>query len=68
MEKCNFCAKRLSKGLLPACVEACPQKALTFGNLHDEHSEIRELLKSHNIVRRMPELGLEPNVYYYRTD
>ncbi len=32
IEKCNFCYEnRLVKGLLPACVEACPQEALTFG-------------------------------------
>lgn len=65
VEKCNFCAKRLSKGLPPACVEACPEKALTFGNLLDPKSEIREILRTHHILRRLPELGTEPNVYYY---
>jgi formate dehydrogenase iron-sulfur subunit len=30
--KCNFCFdSRLSKNRLPACVEACPMEALTFG-------------------------------------
>lgn len=30
--KCNFCFDtRLSKNRLPACVEACPMEALTFG-------------------------------------
>jgi NAD-dependent dihydropyrimidine dehydrogenase PreA subunit len=31
--KCNFCYDtRLKKGKPPACVEACPQEALTFGH------------------------------------
>ncbi|MCD6292938.1 MAG: 4Fe-4S dicluster domain-containing protein [Deltaproteobacteria bacterium] len=31
--KCNFCYdNRLTKGKPPACVEACPQEALTFGH------------------------------------
>ncbi|RLB64057.1 MAG: hypothetical protein DRG80_00070 [Deltaproteobacteria bacterium] len=31
--KCNFCYdNRLKKGKPPACVEACPQEALTFGH------------------------------------
>ena len=68
VEKCNFCAKRLSEGLLPACVEACPEKALTFGNLLDPNTEIREILKTRHILRRFPELGTEPNVYYYTVD
>ncbi len=34
--KCVFCYDtRLSKGLPPACVEACPQEALTFGRRSD---------------------------------
>ncbi|ADW16802.1 4Fe-4S ferredoxin iron-sulfur binding domain protein [Desulfobulbus propionicus DSM 2032] len=34
--KCVFCHDtRLTKGLPPACVEACPQEALTFGRRSD---------------------------------
>ena len=34
--KCVFCYDtRLTKGLPPACVEACPQEALTFGRRTD---------------------------------
>ena len=34
--KCVFCHEtRLTKGLPPACVEACPQEALTFGRRAD---------------------------------
>jgi molybdopterin-containing oxidoreductase family iron-sulfur binding subunit len=64
VEKCNFCAKRLAEGLLPACVEVCPEKALVFGNLEDLDSEVREILRSQHIIQRLPELGTKPSVYY----
>lgn len=64
VEKCNFCAERLVKGLLPACVEACPQKALTFGDLEDPDSEVRQILRTEHIIQRLPELGTKPNIYY----
>lgn len=64
VEKCNFCAERLAKNLYPACVEVCKAKALTFGNLGDPTSPVRELLKQHYTIRRKNELGTGPNVYY----
>jgi Fe-S-cluster-containing dehydrogenase component len=64
VEKCTFCAERLDKGQLPACVEACPEKAMVFGDLNDPQSEIRRLLGSSYALRRRPELGTGPNVYY----
>ena len=64
VEKCNFCAERLSAGLLPACVEACPEGALTFGDFRDPDSDVRKLLRSRHVMQRLPELGTKPNVYY----
>lgn len=64
VEKCNFCQKRLAQSLIPACVEACPQKALVFGDLEDPDSEVREILRSHHTIRRKPSLGTKPQVYY----
>jgi molybdopterin-containing oxidoreductase family iron-sulfur binding subunit len=64
VEKCNFCAERLVKGQPPACVEACPEKALLFGDVKDPESEIRKVLSSGYTLRRKPELGTGPNIYY----
>jgi len=33
--KCTMCHPRISKGLLPGCVEACPTEALTYGKRED---------------------------------
>nr|MCX3323011.1 4Fe-4S dicluster domain-containing protein [Bacillus paranthracis] len=45
-DKCDSCRKtNLQAGKLPACVEACPAKALTFGNLDDPNSENSQLLR-----------------------
>jgi Fe-S-cluster-containing dehydrogenase component len=33
--KCTMCYPRISKGLLPGCVEACPTEALTYGKRDD---------------------------------
>ena len=64
VEKCTFCEERLAKGRPPACVEACPEKALIFGNLEDPQSEVRGLLRSRYTIRRKPELGTQPEVFY----
>jgi len=64
VEKCDFCAERLDKGLLPACVEACKEKALIFGDLGDPNSEVSKVLRSHYTIRRKPGLGTGPQIYY----
>jgi dimethyl sulfoxide reductase iron-sulfur subunit len=42
--KCTLCAHRVDRGKEPACVEACPSKALIFGDLDDPKSAIRKRL------------------------
>jgi molybdopterin-containing oxidoreductase family iron-sulfur binding subunit len=64
VEKCTFCDKRLAKNEPPACVAACPQEAMTFGNLADKDSEVRQLLYPRIAIRRKPELGTKPVVFY----
>ncbi|MFH1076174.1 MAG: 4Fe-4S dicluster domain-containing protein [Pseudomonadota bacterium] len=64
VEKCNFCDERLAKGLMPACVEACKEKALIFGDITCESSEVRKVLAENFSIRRKSELGTGPMVYY----
>jgi Fe-S-cluster-containing dehydrogenase component len=64
VEKCNFCSDRLPRGLQPACLEACPESVLTFGDLNDPRSDIRMLLGSNETMQRKPELGTKPSVFY----
>jgi Fe-S-cluster-containing dehydrogenase component len=64
VEKCNFCEERLARGLMPACVEACKDKALVFGDLENPQSEIRKIIQAQLTLRRKPELGTHPQVYY----
>ena len=64
VEKCNFCEERLANGRLPACVEACQEKALVFGNLDDENSAVRQLLRARFSIQRQPELGTGPSIFY----
>ena len=66
VEKCTFCDERLDKGQPPACVEACPEKALVFGDLNDPDSEVRRLLRSRFALRRKAGLGTSPEVYLPR--
>lgn len=35
MTKCNMCADLVDQGQRPACVEACPYRAMDFGTLED---------------------------------
>ena len=64
VEKCTFCEERLARGEMPACVEACEYGALTFGDLEDPDSEVRELLNTHFTIRRKPGLGTQPSIFY----
>jgi Fe-S-cluster-containing dehydrogenase component len=67
VEKCTFCAERLANGLIPVCVETAnnmKKGSIAFGDLDDPGSTVRELLRSHYAIRRKPELGTGPNIYY----
>jgi len=63
VEKCTFCAERLVRGLKPACVEKS-NGGLIFGDLEDPNSEVRQILAKNYSIRRKPELGTQPSVYY----
>ena len=67
VEKCTFCAERLAVGEWPACVEAANKlkaDVMVFGDLEDPGSRVRETLRKHYTIRRKPELGSEPNLFF----
>ena len=63
-QSCNFCAHRLDRGLKPACVEACKNKALAVGNLNDPNSEVSQLIFNNPVRGIREDLGTKPKVYY----
>ena len=63
VEKCTFCAERRAAGQMPACVEAAGGKSL-FGDLEDPNSTVRQALAANYSIRRKPNLGTQPGVYY----
>ncbi len=74
--KCTFCEERIAEGTrkglkpgrdreaTPACVNACPVKARTFGDLNDPFSDVAMLIKEKKGFQLHPEYGTEPSVYY----
>ncbi|WP_427835333.1 cytochrome c nitrite reductase Fe-S protein [Actinobacillus pleuropneumoniae] len=64
-DKCNFCRDtNLAEGKHPACVEACPTKALTFGDMNDHNSEVYKKVRENPVYRTKVALGTEPNLYH----
>jgi len=67
-EKCDFCIHRVSKGLVPSCVNSCIGGARIFGDLSDPDSEISRLLATNPTTVLRPGKGTEPQVYYIGAD
>ena len=65
VEKCHFCLHRTRKGALPACAEACPTGARTFGNLADPTSEVAQIVRTKRVFVLKEELQTGPKIFYY---
>lgn len=67
--KCVFCYRRVDKGEVPACVEACPNRVRVFGDLNDPNSEPRRLLDTvppERVLVLRGELRLGPSVVHIK--
>jgi molybdopterin-containing oxidoreductase family iron-sulfur binding subunit len=79
MEKCTYCVQRITGGkhqakregrpvldgeITPACGQACPSKAITFGNIADKDSAVSGLRKSPLNYAMLSELNVKPRTTY----
>jgi len=82
MEKCTFCIQRIKEAeitaktqrrpvrdgeIQPACLQSCPTKVFTFGDLLDPNSQVSRLTR--NDPRRyhvLEELNTKPAITYLR--
>ena len=64
-DKCTWCYHRVTKGKLPACVNACPTGARKFGDLNDPQSEVAKIYNSKTVLKVLKKsLGNEPALFY----
>ena len=64
VESCTLCVHRIDQGQQPACVEACSNKAILFGDLNDANSEIAQKLRSVASTQVRADLKLNTGVRY----
>ncbi len=64
VEACSFCVQRIDKGQIPACAEACQNKAILFGDLNDANSEIYKKVRSVASDHIRADLQLNPGIRY----
>lgn len=80
MEKCSMCIQITQTTILKAknegkkikdeefqtaCTEACPTKALEFGNIHDLTSKIHNRNQDPRKYILLEDIGTKPNVFYH---
>ena len=79
MEKCTFCLQRIQAVKIPAkndrrpirdgeiataCEQACPTRAITFGNLNDPESRIARKHADPRAYTMLEELNVRPRTRY----
>ena len=67
-DKCTFCYHRITRGLLPACVEVCPTGARVFGDVKLRSSPLARFTRFHKIHTLKPHMNTKPKVYYADLD
>ena len=79
MEKCTYCVQRISVARIEAekrntpvrdgeirtaCQQACPARAIVFGNIHDPESEVARLKAEPLDYGLLTELNTRPRTTY----
>ncbi len=74
VEKCTFCfhridqatreGKKVGEDIVPACAEACPARAIDFGDLDDPESKVSQLLATRQSFRLRESMDTQPKVFY----
>lgn len=67
-EKCNWCYHRITKGMNPACVDACPFSARRIGNILDPNDPVSKIIKTERVNVLKEEYGTNPMAYYVGLD
>lgn len=69
--KCDFCADMMRSGTLPYCVQACPNRALYYGDLEEDIATngrdvvvVSRFLSENHAYRQREDLGTKPRVWY----
>ncbi|MCA9521124.1 MAG: 4Fe-4S dicluster domain-containing protein [Myxococcales bacterium] len=62
--KCTLCYHRITRGLNPACVDACPTGTRQFGDRERKGDPVWKQVVSGKVHVLKPELLTEPNAYY----
>ncbi len=67
-DKCTFCYHRITKGMLPACVEICPTQARIFGELGKLSTPLNRMMRQSHIQVLKAHMNTEPKVFYSDLD
>jgi Fe-S-cluster-containing dehydrogenase component len=67
-EKCNWCYHRISNGMKPACVEACPFGARQIGNIRNPEDPVAQVIGTQRVNVLKEEYGTGPMAYYLGLD
>lgn len=63
--KCTFCAHRLERGELPACVNTCIGGAMYFGDMSDTSSLVYQITQGRRVFKGHENTGVKPRVIYF---